>query len=168
MDIADLPALFVLVVLLALFLGLFFVVSRSAKRLSSPWQRGFVQIGATVGGALSVIFLAGFLLAMYSCTARGPIAYSPDGKHVAVVTWAIGPLVVNDDIATVKVRRRNSFFATKVFSGPGYSGLPDDLQVRWIDNDHLLIRYDKWFGYDYNHACTPHAFGIEVTCEPRP
>jgi len=167
MGAADLPVLFLSLAFLAVFFTLFFVASPSAKRLWSPWLRGFVQFGATVGGVLSVILLAGFLLATYSCTAPGPIAHSPDGKHVAVVTWAVGPLVVNDDIATVKVRHRGSLFAAKVFSGPGYSGLTDDLQVRWIDNDHLLIRYDKWFGYDYSHACTQHAFGIEVTCEPR-
>lgn len=167
MGTIDLPVLFLPLVLLVVFFTLFFVASRSAKRRWSPWLRRFVQVGATVGGVLSVILLAGFLLAMYSCTAPGPIAYSPNGKHVAVVTWAVGPLVVNDDIATVKVRHRGSLFAAKVFSGPGYSDLPEDLQVRWIDNDHLLIRYDKWFGYDYSHACTPHAFDIEVTCEPR-
>lgn len=162
------PVLFAAVALLALFLPLFFVVFRSAKRLSSYWLRGIVRVGATAGGALSVILLAGFLSAIYPRTARGPVAYSPDGKHVAVITWDVGPLVVNDDIATVKVRHRSSLFAAKVFSGPGYSGFPDDLQVRWIDNDHLLIRYDRWLGYDYSHACTPHAFGIEVTCESRP
>jgi hypothetical protein len=162
------PVLFVTVVLAGLFSTLFFIAFRNAKRLSSPWLRAFVHVGAIVGGALSVILLAGFFLAMHSCTARGPVAYSPDGKHVAVVTWAVGPLVVNDDIATVKVHRRNSIFATKVFSGPGYSNLPDDLQVQWTDNEHLLIRYDRWIGYDYSHACTPHAFGVDVTCEPRP
>jgi hypothetical protein len=40
--------------------------------------------------------------------------------------------------------------------------------VRWIDNGHLLIRYKKWFGYDYSRACTLHAAGVEVTCEPWP
>jgi hypothetical protein len=162
------PVLFFAVVLLALFLTLFLVAFRSAKHLSSPWLRGFAQFGATVGVALSVILFAGFLWAMYPRTVRGPVAYAPDGKHVAVVTWAVGPLVVNDDIATVKVRHRSGIFSARVFSGPGYSNDPNDLQVRWIDNDHLLIRYDKWFGYDYSHACTPHAFGVEVTCEPRP
>ena len=161
------PVLFVAVVLLAL-LTLFFVAFRSAKRLSNPWLRGSVQVGATVGVALSMILPAGLLWAMYPRTARGPVLYSPDGKHVAVVTWAVGPLVVNDDIATVKVRHRSGIFDVEVFSGPGYSDEPHDLQVRWIDNDHLLIRYDRWFGYDYSHACTPHAFGVEVTCEPWP
>jgi len=162
------PLLFVPVVLLATLSTFFFVAFRGAKGLSSPWLRGFVQVGATVVVALSVILLAGFLWFMYPRTARGPVAYSPDGKHVAVVTYAVGPLVVNDDIATVKVRHRIGIFAAEVFSGPGYSNDPGDLQVRWIDNEHLLIRYDRWSGYDYSHACTPHAFGVEVTCEPRP
>jgi hypothetical protein len=161
------PVLFVAVVLLAFFLAFFFVAFRSAKRLSSPRLRGLVQVGTTVGVALSVILLAGFFWAMHPRTARGPVVYSPDRKHAAVVTWAVGPLVVNDDIATVKVRR-SGIFSAKVFSGPGYSNDPDDLQVRWIDNDHLLIRYDRWFGYDYSHACTAHAFRVEVTCEPWP
>ena len=163
------PVLFGAVVFLALFLILFLVAFRSAKRLSSRSLRTFVKLGATMGVALSAILLAGFVWAVYPHTVRGPVVYSPDGKHVAVVTWAVGPLVVNDDIATVKVRHWwSGIFAAKVFSGPGYSDDPDDLQVRWIDNDHLLIRYDKWFGYDYSHACTPHVFGVEVTCEPRP
>lgn len=162
------PGLFVAVVLLTLFLPLFFVAFRSAKCLSSPWLRGLVRVGAVAGGTLSAILLAEFLSAIYPRTARGPVAYSPDGKHIAVVTWAVGPLVVNDDIETVKVRHRGSLFAAKVFSGPGYSAYPDDLQVRWVDNDHLLIQYDRWLGYDYSHACTPYVLGIEITCEPRP
>jgi hypothetical protein len=159
--------LFGAVVLLALFLIFFLVAFRTAKRLSSPRPRRFVQLGATMGVTLSVILIAGLVWAVHPLTARGPVVYSPDGKHVAVVTWAVGPLVVNDDIATVKVRHWGGIFAAQVFSGPGYSNDPDDLQVRWIDSDHLLIRYDKWFGYDYSHACTPHVFDVEVTCEPR-
>lgn len=156
------------VVLLTLFLILVFVAFRCAKHLASPGLRKFIQAGATVGVSLSVILLAGFLWAVCPRTERGSVVYSPDGQHVAVVTWTVGPLVVNDDIARVKVRRRSRIFAAEVFSGPGYSDDPHDLQVRWIDNDHLLIRYDRWFGYDYSHACTPHVFGIEVRCEPRP
>lgn len=161
------PVIFVAVVLVAVFLTVFFFAFRGAKRLSSPRLRGFVRVGATAGAVLSVVLIAGFLWAMYPSTTRGPVLYSPDGKHVAVVTWAVGPLVVSEDIATVKVRQRSGLFAAEVFSGPGYSAEPDELQVRWIDNDHLLIRYDRWFGYDYSHACTPHAFGVEVTCEAR-
>jgi len=167
MDISELPFFCgILLILVALFTG-FFAVSRRAKRLSNPWMRLSVQLGATVGAALSVILLALLLLVNYSLTARGPVAYSPDGKHVAVVTWAIGPLAVNDDIATVKVRPRYSPFSEKVFSGPGYSNDSNDLQVRWIDNNHLLVRYDEWFGYNYRKACAPRAFGIEVICERR-
>lgn len=162
------PVLFGAVGLLTLFLILFLVAFRSAKRLSSPWLRRFVQFGTILGVALSVMLLGGLVWATYPSTVRGPMVYSPDGKHAALVTWDVGPLVVSDDIATVKVRHRSGIFAAEVFSGPGYSNDPDELQVRWIDNDHLLIRYDKWFGYDYSHACTSHAFGVEVTCEPRP
>ena len=165
MNVFYLSVLFLLLSLV--FLTAFIITFRSAKCFSSPWLRWPVRAGAIVGATLSVILFAGFLWFTYPSAVRGPVTYSPDGKHVAVVTWAVGPLVVNDDIATVKVRHRYSPFAAKVFSGPGYSSDPDDLRVRWIDNDHLVIQYDTWFGYDYKKACTPHAFGVEVTCEPR-
>jgi len=166
MDISDLPvsagALLVLVALLAVFL----LVSRSAKRLSSPWLRRPVQGGATAAAVLTVISLALLLLANYSCVARGPTTYSPDGKHVAVITWAIGPLAISDDTEVVRVRPRYSPFAKKVYFGPGYAGETEYLQVRWIDNNHLLIRHDEWVGYNYDHACTDHVFGVEITCAP--
>jgi len=167
MDLSELPLYFgILLIPVAFFAG-FITVFRSAKHWSSPWMRLSVRGGATVGAALSVLLPALFLLANHSLTARGPVAYSPNAKHVAVVTWAIGPLVVNDDIATVKLRPRYSPFSKNVFSGPGYHDDSDDLQVRWIDNNHLLVRYDEWFGYNYRKACAPQAFGIEVICERR-
>jgi len=76
------PALFGAVVLLALFLIFFLVAFRSAKRLSSPRLRRLVQVAATMGAALIVILLAGFVWTMYPLTARGPVVYSPDGERL--------------------------------------------------------------------------------------
>jgi hypothetical protein len=111
------------------------------------------------GAALIVILLALFVLVDYCWTGRAPVTYSPDGKHVAILAWR-SLSAIDDGIATVKVRHSYSPFAKKVYSGPGYNAESADVQLRWIDNSHLLIRYGV-----YDQACALHAFGVEVICE---
>jgi len=161
MDISELPFFVGILLILVVLLAVFFAVSYNAKRLSSS-LRWPVRVGASAGAALIAILLALFVFVDYWWTGRAPAAYSPDGKYVAILTWR-ALSAIDDGTATVKVRHRYSPFAKKVYSGPGYSSDSVDVQLRWIDNSHLLILYGDWLGYD--QACAPHAFGVEVTCE---
>lgn len=161
MDISELPFFVGILLILVAFFAVFFAVSYNAKRLPTRLRWPF-RVGASAGAALIVILIALFVLVDYWWTGRAPAAYSPDGKHVAVLTWR-SLSAIDDGIATVKVRHGYSPFAKRVYSGPGYDADSADVQLRWIDNSHLLIRYGGWPGYD--QACAPHAFGVEVTCE---
>ena len=165
MDISELPFYVGVLVLLVAFVAVFV----TAKRLTRRWLRWRVRGGAGVGMALTVLSLALFVVGDYSCTARAPLAYSADCKHVAVLTWGLQG-ALGSDIATVKVRHRYSPFAKTVYSGSGWSDSPDlhdtNPQVRWIDNKHLIIRYYEFPGYE--QVCAPHALGIEVVCEHLP
>jgi hypothetical protein len=160
MDISELPFFVGILLILVAFFAVFVAGSHKAKRLPTL-LRWPVRAGASAGAALTVILIALFVLVDYWWTGRAPAAYSPDGKHVAVLTWR-SLSAIDDGIATIKVRHSYSPFAKKVYSGPGYSA-DSVAQLRWIDNSHLLIRYGGWLGYD--QACAPHAFGVEVTCE---
>jgi hypothetical protein len=167
MDISELPSylpgLLIFIALVAIFVV--------AKKLSRRWLRWPVRGGATLGMMLTVLMLALFVFEDYSCTARAPRAYSPDGKYVVVQMWGLQG-ALGADIATVQVRHRYSPFAKNVYWGPGDSDYPKvragtiDPQVRWIDNKHLYIRYYRWAGYD--QVCVPRALGIEVTCDEKP
>jgi hypothetical protein len=159
MDISELPFYVGILLILAAFIA----VSVIAKRLSRTWLRWPVRggAGAGAGAALTVLVLALSLLGDYSCTSRAPLAFSPDGKHVAVLT---GNKV--EPGSEVEVRHRFSPFAKEVYSGPEFAD-GGAVQMRWIDNKHLVIGYRDWPGY-YDRFCAPHALGVEVACEQLP
>jgi len=165
MDISELPRYGIVLFVLVMFVALFVV----AKRLSRKWVRWPVRGVTSLGAGLTVLLIALFVFGDYSCTARAPKAYSPDGKHVAIITWGLQG-ALGADMATVTVRHRYSPFARNVYSGPGESDYPrvraTGPQVRWVDNKHLLVRYCDWPGSD--QICASHSFGIEVICERLP
>lgn len=155
MDISELPHYVVFLLVLVTF----FVVFVIAKRLSRRWLRWDVRAGASAGMVLTVLVLT----LDYSCTARAPRSYSPDGRHVVVVSWKRTPLDDNLVAATIKVRHRYSPFAKTVYSGSGLWA--DEPRVRWIDNNHLLVRYYDWGTGDGEQVCAPHALVVEMICE---
>jgi hypothetical protein len=108
MDISELPFYVVVLLILVAFVAVFVI----AKRLSRRWLRWPVRGVASLGMALTVLLLAGFVFGEYSCTARAPRAYSPDGRHVAVLTWGLQG-ALGADMATVKVRHRYSPLFTR-------------------------------------------------------
>jgi hypothetical protein len=152
MDISELlPYGIVIPALVSLF-AVFVIAERVPKR----WLRMSVRV--VVGGGILLAVLVLMWLVIGDClTKRDPLLYSPDGKHIAIVTWD-----ATKEFATVEVRHRYSPFSKSVYSGPGLSGGIDP-QVRWIENNRLLVRYDEWNKYD--RVCIPHALGVEIICE---
>ncbi len=143
-----------------------------SRRIGKKWFRIPVRITASAGMLLSLLFLALLIFTLYSCTGRVPGIHSPDGKYVAVVTFGLqGALGL--DIADVSVRDWWSPHGKSVYTGPGYWGAPfgrkNDPEVRWIDNNHLMIRYHD-YGTDYVQTCEQHVGNIQITCVrlPRP
>ncbi len=158
MDISELPFYVVVLLILVAFVAVFVI----AKRLSRWWVRWPVRGGASAGMILTLLVLA----VDYSCSTRAPHAFSPDGRHVAVRSW--GRAAPGETgFATVKVRHRYSPFAKIAYSGPGLPRLwsAGDPQVRWIDNNHLLVQYVDWGTGEGEQICAPHALGVEIICE---
>jgi hypothetical protein len=155
MDISELPHYVVILLVLVTF----FVVFVIAGRLSRRWLRWPVRGGASMGMTLTVLVLA----VDYSCTARAPRTYSPDGRHVAVRLAEHAPWGGDPVFTTVKVRHRYSPFAKSVYSGPGlWNGDP---QARWIDNNHLVVGYYDWGTGGGEVVCVPHPLDVEIICE---
>jgi hypothetical protein len=166
MDISELLIPFVVLVLGAALAWIFALSPHVKRRLI----RIPVRITASLGMLLSFLFLVLFTVGTYACEARAPSTYSPDGKHVAVLTWGLqGALGL--DLADVTVRHRWSPLAKRAYFGPGDSRNGGDPHVRWIDNKHLLIRYHD-YGYapgtGYEQSCVSHVLDIDVKCEKEP
>ena len=101
---------------------------------------------ASSGISVLLLLVSGIVLFMgayfdISDTMRIPNLISPDGKHVAVVTWTLVGAVGFDHVH-VKVRHRYSPFAKEVETGLAQQP-PEDPVVRWIDSKSLLISYWK-------------------------
>ncbi len=160
MDISELRGPVGLVLVLAAFVG----ITLLGKRVGRRWLRSPLRAAAISGATLTTLALVLVISGEYSCTARAPVAHSPDGKHVAILTWSLqGALGM--DLASVNVRHSYSPFAENVYSGPGDSGGTDP-QIRWIDNTHLLIRYHDYAGYE--QTCTSRVFNVDVICDHSP
>jgi hypothetical protein len=151
MDVFELPQYgFVLL----LFVALFVIAERHRK-----WVRWSIRGVTSLGAGLTVLLLA----LDFSCTVHAPLAYSPDGKHVAIRSWrlagAFGP-----DLAIVKVRNRWIPYAETAYSGSGLGC--GDPQAIWLDNNHLLVRSLDWPANE--QKCGGRIFGVDIICERVP
>lgn len=123
------------------------------------WLRLCMRIS---GGILILpLFVCVLLLVtMVACSSRPRILVSPDSRHVAEYSYDAGFL--GRDYTFVSVRRKWSLIRSDVYR---YAGPSDwsGTEVRWIDNEHLLIRYTQ-DGEDRFQQCSREAAGILVLC----
>jgi hypothetical protein len=85
---------------------------------------------------------------------------SPDSQHIAEYGYEAGFL--GRDSTFVSVRRRLSFRSEYAYwyAGPSdWSGT----DVRWLDNNHLFIRY-KGVRENRSQYCSNNVSGIIVQC----
>ena len=140
MDISEIWAISKFLTLPAIAWIVFYL----AKRV----QRRRLRISIkTIASAFLFFFTALLLLLLLvssACTKHVPPIYSPDSKHVAVLTYAMQG-ALGDDYASVKIRSRWSPFAEIIYDGLGVwdfkgnkANYPD---VRWQDASHLRIGY---------------------------
>jgi len=134
-----------------------------AYRLRRRWMR-FLIFGSSTFVAVVVGLALWFDLSFVEGSRmRGPILLSPDGRHVAVVYWVMSGAVGTDQVH-VSVRTRHDPFATEVFAGMAQSP-PNDPDIRWTDDHHLLISYWKQGKVT---ECQPEGFtndGVAVMCQ---
>lgn len=101
-----------------------------------------------------------FAIVQLGCSEHAQI-YSPDGKHVLVVSY-IGQGALGADYANIFVRPRWSPFAKSIFHGEAQWDFKlkklASPEIKWIDNSHLVI------GYYGDATCEGHADNIKIIC----
>ena len=126
-------------------------------------NRQWLTICMRVAGSillLPLILALLLLILMVGCSSRPRIAVSPDSQHVAAYSYEAGFL--GRDLTFVTVRRRWSIRPDVAYQ---YAG-PSDwtaTEVRWLDNQRLMIRYhpDREGRFQ---ECRTEAGGITVQC----
>ena len=111
-------------------------------------------------GTLALLLMA--LGQIWGCETHEDPIYSPDGKSAArVETWDAGATGGGTDVL---VYADHGFRVNTVLSGNWrFVGAGD---VEWLDNSHLLIRYDHYDGYDEAKSCRS-TRAVDVKCEAR-
>jgi hypothetical protein len=87
--------------------------------------------------------------------------YSPDRKHVAIISWTLSSDSRGYNVH-VRLRSRYSPFATEVFTGIVQN--PSYPEVLWTDDKHLLVSYPKEGGIERCQKPLGAIQGVEVTC----
>lgn len=160
MDISDVWSLLVQLLLPA---GAWAVL-QLARRIHRRWARSLIEATASGAVVLGTMALLMSLLFEAACTKRVSPIYSPDGRYVVVIRYALQGALGADD-AIVKVRPWWRPYASAVSGGRGSWYQPDpslnDPEILWLDRKRLRIRYYE----ERNPSCTPRIGEIEVFCE---
>lgn len=147
-------------------------IFRIAKRIRMRWLRLSIRTVSSVLVGISAVLVLLVSVASVGCSRYAAAIYSPDGRHLAVPTYALQG-ALGDDYATVGVRPRWRPWATQVYSGLGSwnfaENKPGDPEVRWLDSAHLLIRYrDERTGKEGRGGppkCLGEVGTVQVVCE---
>jgi hypothetical protein len=125
--------------------------------------RKWLRICMRITGGILVVPLAlsvVMLLMMVACSSRPQVLVSPDSQHIAEYSYEAGFL--GRDSTFVSVRRKWSLLPRDVYwyDGPSdWSGT----EVRWLDNQHLLIRYTE-DQRGHSQHCSRKAADVLVQC----
>jgi hypothetical protein len=148
------------------------IIFRMAKRIRARWIRLSIRTVSSVLVGISALLVMLVSVASVGCSRYAAPIYSPDGRYLAVPTYALQG-ALGDDYATVGVRPRWRPWATNVYSGLGSWNFaekkPGNPEVRWLDSAHLLIRYrDGRTGTEGRGGppkCLSEAEDVQIVCE---
>jgi hypothetical protein len=127
--------------------------------------RRWLRVCMRISGAILVLplgFCVLFLIVMAACVRQPRIIISPDSQHVAEYSYMAGFL--GRDVTSVNVRKKWSLIRSNAYT---YAGPSDwsSTQVRWLDNERLLIRYSQ-DERDHPQRCNNGKLaGVFVQCE---
>jgi hypothetical protein len=149
------------------------MVYRIARRLHRRWLQVSIKTVASALFVGSVILALLVVLSSAGCTRHAPPISSPDGRHIALLRYALQG-ALGDDYATVELRSRWTPWAESVYSGLGNwdfkNDKPGDPEVRWLDGTHLLIRYyDDRTGKEGRGGpatCLKRIGEVQILCDP--
>jgi hypothetical protein len=124
--------------------------------------------------ALLAVGIGGALLYFdLNYTRHLPPLVSPDGRHIATTSYVVGT-GAPADLAEVAIRSAWSPYAHRVYSGPAQfepNAATPEPEVRWIDKDHLEIRFHTYVSRDGSavsagseQGCAASADGIAISC----
>jgi hypothetical protein len=143
-------------------LGILFVAMRYLfrARVMHRWLRVCMR----VGGGILVLPLALCLLlliTMAACSTRPRVIVSPDSQYIAEYSYEVGFL--GRDSTFVRIRRKWSVLPVYAY---WYVGPSDwsSTEVRWLDNEHLLIRYMQDDRDRMQHCTSTNIAGVFVRC----
>jgi hypothetical protein len=166
MDIDEIWRILKWIVLPGIIAGTFLRLARQIRRRS---MRIAIRISSSVALAFSATVLLFLLVAEVGCTKYARPNYSPDGKHVATIAYALQD-ALGADYATVLVRHSWYPFADHAYDGIGSWDFNHEKaaspEVRWLDDSRLLIRYfDDHTGTDGRATCRNQIGKIRILCE---
>jgi hypothetical protein len=166
MDIDQVWMILKLIVLPALMAATVFGLARKLRRRS---MRIATRMGASVAAVLSAGVLLFLLLGEVACTKYTRPSYSPDGKHVATISYVLQG-ALGADYAIVLVRHSWYPFADHAYDGIGSWDFkhekPGSPEVRWLDDSRLLIRYfDDRTDTEGRAICRNQVGKIRILCE---
>ena len=116
---------------------------RFSSYIKAVWIQRSVKTLTSILLFPAGLFFLFMCLGQSACTRRASPIYSPDGKHIALVEFAMQG-ALGADYGIVYMRRSWLPFAKKVYAGFGESRFdlrPPSPEVRWLDNSRLLIRF---------------------------
>ena len=124
----------------------------------------WLRVCMRVGGGIMVpplVLCMLMLITMAACSSKPRIIVSPDSYHIAEYSYRAGFL--GRDSTFVRVRRKWSLFPVDAY---WYAGPSDwsSTEVRWLDNERLLIRYPKDDSGHPQHCGDNNVVGVLVQC----
>ncbi len=155
-----------------LFALLLLLAMPRLRRIANRPLRLSALIAATVLalGALAIAGSTLFFVRTY--TRRLPAIRSPDGKHIALITYTVGD-GSGVDTAEVAVRHAWDPYAHRIYTGPVRfqpDASPPEPEVTWLDATHLRIRFHTLLDPNgrplpVEQGCAAQAEDIAVRCE---
>ena len=168
----DIGRLWMILKLIVLPLAAAVSIFGLARRLRHRLLRIVTRMGASIAVLFSTAVLLLLLVNEVACTKYSRPSYSPDGKHVATVSYLLGG-ALDDDYAFVLVRSSWHPFADRVYVGLGNWDFKrdklDNPELQGLDDSRLLIRYlDDRTGSEGRGGpatCRNQAGKIRILCE---
>ncbi len=135
---------------------------RVSRGLRPSWLRLLFRTCTSVAGFICTALVTLLLLIEAACAKHVSIP-SPDGNHVAALSYALQG-ALGEDYANVRLRSSWDPHAENIFHGTGYwdfkNNRPYAPEVAWLDNTHLQIRY-----LGGAPACKNTLGEIEIVCQ---
>jgi hypothetical protein len=158
-----------LAVLIAALAALAFY--RSRRLAAKALRLTLLIITATLGGLAALVACA-LIYFNLNYTRHLPPIVSPDGAHIALITYTVDTGTGIDE-AEIALRRAWSPYSYRIYAGPSQydpEAHTPEPQAQWLDSAHLIVRFRTYVSAANSpnlipQGCAATAAGITITCE---